>query len=378
MKILTIVGARPQIIKSAALSRAVSLWNERSEEKVVEDVLHTGQHYDERMSGVFYDEMGLGKPRYNLGIGGGSHAHQTGEMMKGVEAIVMNDAYDAVVVYGDTNSTLAGALVAAKQHIALVHIEAGLRSGNMRMPEEINRIVTDSVSDLMFTPTNRGYQNLVNEGLTHRGMVWKCGDVMLDNSLYYKRIVDANPNAVAHLSLDDTKGDFVLATVHRAQNTDDEERLRGIFTALDLLAHEQVVLLPLHPRTRNALSKIGMTVRQDADGREWLGDIRILPPAGYLEMIWLESHARVIVTDSGGVQKEAYYFGRPSVVLREETEWTENVEAGVSVLSGTRAEDVVTATRRMSSLNDAIYPPIYGDGHAAEFILEKMMENIKR
>ncbi len=378
MKILTIVGARPQIIKSASLSRAVSLWNERSEEKVVEDVLHTGQHYDERMSGVFYDEMGLGKPRYNLGIGGGSHARQTGEMMKGVEEIVMEDSYDAIVVYGDTNSTLAGALVAAKQHIALVHIEAGLRSGNMRMPEEVNRIVTDSVSDLMFTPTDRGYQNLVNEGLTRRGKVWKCGDVMLDNSMYYKRIVDTNSNVVAHLALDDTKEGFVLATVHRAQNTDDEERLRGIFTALDMLAHEQMVLLPLHPRTRNALSKMGMTVRQDADGREWLGDIRILPPAGYLEMIWLESHARVIVTDSGGVQKEAYYFGRPSVVLREETEWTENVEAGVSVLSGTRAEDVVEAARRMSSLKDATFPPIYGDGHAAEFILEKMMENIKR
>lgn len=377
MKILTIVGARPQIIKSAALSRAVRKWNEEhSGKEVVEDVLHTGQHYDERMSGVFYREMGMREPTFNLGVGGGSHAYQTGEMMKGIEDAVKRGGYDVMVVYGDTNSTLAGALVAAKEHIPLVHIEAGLRSGNMRMPEEVNRIVTDSVSDLLFTPTERGLANLEKDGLTKRSKVWKCGDVMLDNSLYYRETLDKNPRCAEEMGLSEYGDGFVLATVHRAQNTDDDERLKGIMVALEALSKERTVLLPLHPRTRNALARIGMVCETDKEGREWLNGIRVLPPAGYLEMIWLESHAKVVVTDSGGVQKEAYYFGCPSVVLREETEWVENVEAGVSILSGTRKEDVLKATEQMMKLEGAAYPPIYGDGHAAEFILARMVENI--
>lgn len=353
-KILTIVGARPQFIKAAAISRIV---RERYADSLSEDILHTGQHYDDNMSGRFFDELDIPQPRYNLGVGSGPHGRQTARMLEGIEEIMMSEHYDGVLVYGDTNSTLAGALAASKLHVPVFHVEAGLRSRNMAMPEEVNRVVADRVSSLMFAPTEAACANLRAEGYSDEIIV-NSGDVMFDNVLHFSDIAESSTDIMERLGLED--GGFVLATVHRDFNTDSPDRLNAILGALERLeANGLKVVLPLHPRTRVRLGSY----------QHRLGTV--IEPVSYLEMLRLERHAAVVLTDSGGVQKEAYFFGRPCVILRPETEWVEIVECGAGELTDADGEHIVSACREMYG-KSVSKPDIYGDGHASEKILGKI------
>lgn len=310
MKILTILGARPQFIKAAPVSRAFA------EASIDEAIVHTGQHFDEGMSDVFFEELEIPKPSFYLGIHGGGHGVMTGAMLQALEPLIEFERPDWVLVYGDTNSTLAGALVASKLHIPVAHVEAGLRSFNRRMPEEQNRILTDHLADVLFAPTDTATMRLREEGIPD-DRIHQVGDVMYDSALYYGRLADARRDVLARYSV--TAGDYVLATVHRAENTDDAERLRSIMEGLDDIARQDMtVVLPLHPRTRAAFERYGIQPRY----------IQLIDPIGYLDMVALERHAAVIATDSGGVQKEAYFHGVPCVTLRDETEWVELVEMG--------------------------------------------------
>ena len=309
-RVMTVLGARPQFIKAASVSRAFA------EAGIEEAIVHTGQHFDQGMSDVFFDELAIPKPAYHLGIHGGGHGAMTGAMLQALEPLMESEQPDWVLVYGDTNSTLAGALAASKLHIPVAHVEAGLRSFNRRMPEEQNRIVTDHLADLLFTPTDTATARLREEGIPAE-RIHQVGDVMYDAALYYGRLADERSDVLAQHGL--APGHYALATVHRAENTDDPERLRAIMEGLDEVAREIVpVVLPLHPRTRAAMQ------REDIQP----GSIRLIDPVGYLDMVALERHAAVIATDSGGVQKEAYFHGVPCVTLRDETEWVELVEMG--------------------------------------------------
>jgi UDP-GlcNAc3NAcA epimerase len=341
MKILSVVGARPQFIKAAPVSRVLR-------RKHVEVLVHTGQHYDDNMSDVFFRELDIPQPDINLGVGSGPHGAQTGGMMAGLEKVALEVKPDWVLVYGDTNSTLAAALVAAKLHIPLAHVEAGLRSFDRRMPEEINRVVADHVSDLLMCPTEVAVRNLAREGI-ERG-VHLVGDVMYDAFLFNREAVRTRGGAVKKLGLE--PGTFALATLHRAENTDDPERLRSILHGIDQSGLE--VALPLHPRTRARLA--GPPAAR----------IRVLDPVGYLDMLALEEAAAVIVTDSGGVQKEAYFLAKPCVTLRDSTEWTETVEAGWNVLVGWDSDRIADAMRTFRPTGKR--PELFGDGHAAEKI----------
>lgn len=355
-KILTIVGARPQFIKAAAVSRALA---NGYASQLTEVIVHTGQHYDGNMSQVFFDELGIPEPRYNLEISGGGHGEMTGRMLTGVERVMHEERPDVVLIYGDTNSTLAGALAAAKLHIPIAHVEAGLRSFNMRMPEEINRIVADRVSTLLFCPTETAVQNLANEGIV-KG-VSNVGDVMYDVSLFYSKIARERSTAMQTLQL--TEGDYVLATCHRAENTDDTQRMRSIATALGALAKDIPVVLPLHPRTNQILAKSGLT--------EVLGDVKVIEPLSFLDMIRLEQSAKVILTDSGGVQKEAFFFGVPCVTMRDETEWVETVTSGWNALVGADGERLLKAVNCAAVPTER--PAAYGDGRAADKILAHLL-----
>ncbi|MGQ9756201.1 MAG: UDP-N-acetyl glucosamine 2-epimerase, partial [Desulfotomaculales bacterium] len=354
MKLVDIVGARPQFIKLAPVLKAIEHHNREHPERPIQEVLvHTGQHYDYEMSQVFFDELGLKAPDYHLGVGSGTHGYQTGEMLKRIEEVLLKEKPDLVMVYGDTNSTLAGALTAAKLHIPVAHVEAGLRSFNRRMPEEINRLLTDHVADLLFCPTETAVRNLKREGFTnivndghllpldyapwipddkprtarHVPLVFNIGDVMYDAVLQYVDLAECRSRILEELGLEPKS--YALATVHRAENTDDPVCLRGIFQGLATLAQEGLtVVVPLHPRTRNALSPLSLT--PDPSPRNLL----IIEPISYLDMLMLEKNARVILTDSGGVQKEAFFFRVPCVTLREETEWVETVAAGWNTLVG--------------------------------------------
>jgi UDP-GlcNAc3NAcA epimerase len=315
MKVTTIVGARPQFIKAAVVSRALAALG------IDETIVHTGQHFDDRMSDVFFREMGIPAPAHNLGIGGLSHGAMTGRMLEGIESVIRADTPDWMLVYGDTNSTLAGALAAVKLHIRVAHVEAGLRSFNRAMPEEINRVLTDHASDLLFAPTRTAVANLRNEGID-AARIREVGDVMYDASIVFGRIADAQSRILETLGLE--PGAYLLATVHRAENTDDAARLRAVFAGLAEASRHYPVVLPLHPRTRSMLAKAGIAV---ADR------VRLIEPLGFLDMMMLEKHARLIATDSGGVQKEAYFHRVPCVTLRDETEWIELVEAGANRLA---------------------------------------------
>ena len=352
MRIVTIVGARPQFIKAAAVSRAIA-----ARDDIKEVLVHTGQHYDANMSDIFFEQMAIPRPDYHLGIGGGTHGAMTGRQLERIEEVLVLENPDWLLVYGDTNSTLAGALAAAKLHIPVAHVEAGLRSFNRRMPEEINRVLTDHVATMMFAPTESSRRNLLQEGIADE-KIRVIGDVMYDASLFYKgRAV--KPEWFDALSV--IPGDFVLCTIHRAENTDDRERLRGIFQGL--ADSGQHVVLPLHPRTRSSLAEMDI---------EPSANIHVVDPVGYLEMVWLEMNCRSIATDSGGVQKESYFHGKPCVTLRDETEWIELVSLGANVL-------VAADPHRISqALNDAAgrsvtQSEVYGDGSAAFRVVEALV-----
>lgn len=315
MKVVTVVGARPQFIKSAPVSHALR-------QVATEVLVHTGQHYDANMSDVFFEELGIPQPNYHLGVGGGQHGAMTGAMLAKIEEVLLAEKPDWLMVYGDTNSTLAGALAASKLHIPVAHVEAGLRSFNRRMPEEINRVLTDHASTLLFAPTETAVRHLATEGITRS--VHQVGDVMLDATLHFKGVATAKGQLLERLEL--APGAYYLATVHRAENTDDPARLSAIFGVLAEL--DRPVVLPLHPRTRKRLEEWGQ-------GSLLAGSrLRIIDPVGYLDMILLESQAKAILTDSGGVQKEAYFLQVPCVTLRDETEWDETLRDGWNVLVG--------------------------------------------
>ncbi|MFH0756473.1 MAG: UDP-N-acetylglucosamine 2-epimerase (non-hydrolyzing) [Bacteroidota bacterium] len=374
IRILTIVGARPQIIKAAALSRAIEAG---FSDHVEEVILHTGQHYDDSMSDVFFREMKIPPPRYHLGVGSASHGSQTGQMIEGIEKTILEEKPQGVVLYGDTNSTLAGALAAAKLHIPVIHIEAGLRSFNKQMPEEINRITSDHVSTLLFSPTMTGVNNLKEEGIIHhegetlsfdRQGVYYSGDVMYDNTLFFREAALKQSTILKELELD--RKPYVLATIHRPSNTDVKENLLGILSALEKVAEEHriPVILPMHPRTRKILNQEDLTDENGIAAPEGL--VRFIPAVSFMDMIRLEAGARLILTDSGGVQKEAWFMEKPVVVLREETEWVEIIEAGNGILAGADTHRIAEAARRFMETPPASYPPVFGDGQAAHHILK--------
>jgi UDP-N-acetylglucosamine 2-epimerase len=346
MKIVTVVGARPQFIKAAPLSRALRASHH-------EILVHTGQHYDDAMSGVFFRELGIPRPDYNLGVGSGSHGAQTGEMLRRMEETLLTERPDRVIVFGDTNSTLAGALAAVKLQIPVAHVEAGLRSYNRAMPEEINRVVTDHLSDLLFSPTRTGVENLAREGLTQG--VHLVGDVMFDALRMFLPIAQARSEAMQAFDL--SPGGYALLTLHRAENVDQEERLRSLMEALGGIP--MPVLFPAHPRTRARLDALGLTA-------SLAPQIRLTEPVGYLDMLALQASARVILTDSGGVQREAFFLSVPSVILRKETEWPELVETGSSRLEGKNFSQL--APDCLLSLQPVPPGDLFGDGNAGRKI----------
>jgi len=380
LKILTVVGARPQIIKAAALSRAI---RNHFPGKVREVIVHTGQHYDENMSQVFFDELDIPKPDYNLNVGSATHGKQTAEMLIGIEEVLMKERPNALVLYGDTNSTLAGAMAGAKLNIPVVHIEAGLRSFNRSMPEEINRIVCDHVSALLFSPTMAGFKNLVDEGFSSteekgtnvHGRVYHCGDVMYDNSLYFSKVAQVRSTILKENHLQE--GDFVLATVHRNNNTDEPQRLNALFSSFHEISvrNNIKIVLPLHPRTAKLLVNNLTPELYAAVKANPL--LKILPPVSFLEMIALEKGSKMVMTDSGGVQKEAYFFNKPCIILRSETEWTELVEAGAAVIADADQKKITEAYAKLTALKNMKFPPLFGDGEAASFIIRKMLEHLK-
>jgi UDP-GlcNAc3NAcA epimerase len=379
IKIITIIGARPQIIKAAALSRAI---RNHFQESITEIIVHTGQHYDANMSAVFFEELNIPQPNYNLNVGSGNHGKQTAKMIEGIEEILVIEKPNAIVLYGDTNSTLAGAIAASKIHIDVIHIEAGLRSFNKQMPEEINRIMCDHVSTLLFSPTQSGYQNLIKEGFNtetsapfhiDNPKIYHSGDVMYDNSLHFMEI--ANKNEIILNSNQLEKNNFILATIHRNNNTDEPDRLNAIFSALNKITeqHHIDIVLPLHPRTNHLLkNNLNASLYEKTVSNK---RIKIIEPVSFIEMIVLESNCKLVVTDSGGLQKEAFYFKKPCVILRKETEWVEIVECGAAILVDANETAVLKAYDLLNSNNNLIYPPLFGNGKAAEFICEEIVKN---
>lgn len=361
-QIVTVVGARPQFVKAAVISRLVA-----RREDICEHLIHTGQHYDDNMSDVFFREMDIPRPVVNLEIGSGGHGKQTGEMLAAIEHELQVHKPNAVLVYGDTNSTLAGALAAAKLHIPVAHIEAGLRSFNRKMPEETNRVVTDHVSDLLFAPTETAVENLRHEGLQDR-LIEHSGDVMFDAALHYLEAARALDSVAQRNGLED--GHFTLATIHRAENTDSDLTLRNILDGLNSVGSEMPVLFPMHPRTLAAIHRARLDVKQFAN-------IHVVPPVSYFEMLNVLNAAGLIVTDSGGVQKEAFFFRTPCVTLRTETEWLETISLGWNRLcSPTSSSEIATACNAMLGVSGEKGSP-YGDGRSGEAILEALIRFIQ-
>ena len=377
MKIVTVIGARPQIIKAAALSRAIK---QHFSKEVHEVIVHTGQHYDDNMSQVFFDELGIPAPNYNLGVGSASHGVQTARMIEGIEEILLHEKPDYLVLYGDTNSTLAGAIAASKIHVPIVHIEAGLRSFNKSMPEEINRICCDHCSTMLFSPTATGFKNLINEGFSPDNKrkftidnpgIYHCGDVMYDNSKYFASVADKKSQIIDKEGLRGV--DYILCTIHRDNNTDQPDRLNSIFKALLKISESKMVVLPLHPRTSKLLNvNLEKSLFDKITNNP---NIKILPPASFLDMIVLERHAQMVITDSGGVQKEAFFFQKPCLILRSETEWGEIVECGAAVITDADEEKIIASYNNFSENPPHKFPEIFGDGNAAAFICKEMLEN---
>ena len=378
IKIVTIIGARPQIIKAAALSRAIK---NNFSDKINEVIVHTGQHYDENMSQVFFDELGIPAPDYNLGVGSGKHGAQTAKMIEGIEEILIKENPDYLVVYGDTNSTLAGAIAASKIHIPIAHIEAGLRSFNKDMPEEINRICCDHCSSLLFSPTSTGYNNLIKEGFNPENKkpftadnpgIYHCGDVMYDNSLFFGQRAMSNEQW-ANCQKPIANSQYILCTIHRNNNTDEPKRLNAIVNALIKLSEEKDIIIPLHPRTKKLLNVNLDSATYDTFINN--SRIHITEPVSFLEMISLEKNASLVLTDSGGVQKEAYFFKKPCVIMRSETEWKEIVEVGAAIIADADEEKIIEAYHHFKDNNSIEFPEIFGDGRAAEFICKEMISN---
>jgi UDP-GlcNAc3NAcA epimerase len=357
VKIASIVGARPQFVKAAVVSRAIS-----ATEGMQEVLIHTGQHYDPELSDIFFEELEIPSPDYHLGVGSASHARQTAQMLEGLEPLFVEEAPAVILVYGDTNSTLAGALAAAKLQLPVAHIEAGLRSFNRRMPEEINRIVADHLSTVLFAPTAVAVANLKAEGFSEQAIAL-VGDVMYDAAMFYEPRAERRRSLIEDLGL--TAGHFALATIHRAANTDDAARLATIVEALDRLAGDMRVVFPIHPRTREALERSGLL---DLAGRA----VTLIAPVGYLDMVQLEHGAALVLTDSGGVQKEAFFYRIPCVTLRDETEWTELVELGWNHLAPPVDADTIVATARRALATRGSDSSPYGDGNAAQLIVERL------
>ena len=359
MKIVTILGARPQFIKAGSVSREITRLQQEGV-GIEEVIVHTGQHYDANMSDVFFEEMKIPKPTYFLGVGGTTHGAMTGQMIEKIEEILIKEKPHWVMVYGDTNSTLAGALAASKLHIKIAHVEAGLRSFNMKMPEEINRILTDRVSNVLFCPTQTAMKNLKSEAIDHWGTDTQAilvGDVMQDGAMFYKGLSRKPIN----VQLDD---DFVLCTIHRAENTNDPERLACIVDALNDIAKEKQVIVPLHPRTKKTLEKFDLNT----------GNLTIIDPVGYLNMVWLVSHCDLVMTDSGGLQKEAYFFKKPCVTLRDETEWVELVDAGVNILAGASTLKIMSCFKYFSSsIFSSANTAMYGKGNSSSLIVSYLL-----
>lgn len=379
IKIVTIIGARPQIIKAAALSRAIK----NNFSKQIEEILvHTGQHYDKNMSDIFFSEMGIPEPKYNLNVGSFSHGKQTALMLEGIESILKAENPDYLIVYGDTNSTVAGSLAASKIHIPVVHIEAGLRSFNKSMPEELNRIMTDHASTLLFTPTITGLENLAKEGFQIENLppyhidnpkIYHCGDIMLDNSIYFSEIANQKSKVLEQYNLKENQ--FILCTVHRDSNTDVAQRLTAIFNALQTISlnYHETIFIPLHPRT---LKKLPEMLPQSL-----LNDMKInkniicTEPVSFFDMIKLEKSSKMIITDSGGVQKEAFFFNKPSLILRSETEWIEIVDAGCAKIVDADDQKIIENCALYATNKKLDFPEIFGNGKASEYILTKIIEH---
>jgi UDP-N-acetylglucosamine 2-epimerase len=391
MKLVTIVGARPQFIKAAAVSRAIQSYNRQgsplnlygSREKIKEIWVHTGQHYDFLMDRVFFEELELPRPRYHLGVGSGSHGRQTGMMLERIEAVLLREKPDGTLVYGDTNSTLAGALASAKLNIPLAHVEAGLRSYNRIMPEEINRLLTDHLSTLLFCPTPQAVTNLRLEGIKggKSRLVKNVGDVMYDSILYFSELAERRSTILNDLNLVNPNDrsnpqsafripKYYLATLHRAENTDDPQKLKSILRVLNEIAKTTPVILPLHLRTKRVLQ----VYRLRAEGQR----VRLIDPVSYLDMLRLEKNAEAILTDSGGIQKEAYWFKVPCITLREETEWVETVRQGWNRLVGSNKEKIVEALIHFNGEKPArIQPQLFGNGKAAQRIVQTLAKHFK-
>lgn len=350
-KIVTIIGARPQFVKASAVSRALL-----EGQGIEEIIVHTGQHYDQNMSAVFFQEMEIPQPRYNLEVNGASHGAMTGRMLEKIENVLLDEKPHLVMVYGDTNSTLAGALAARKLNIPLAHVEAGLRSFKMTMPEEINRILTDRISDLLFCPTEKAVSNLEKEGFKHFDCrIYQVGDVMYDSALYYGKQADKKSKIIDRLDLEQKP--FVLCTIHRQENTDDLENLSSIIHALNHLSHEVTVILPLHPRTRKIMQQ-----------HDIVTEFETIEPVGYFDIIRLLKNCRLVITDSGGMQKEAYFFGKHCLTLRDETEWVELTEEGYNTLVGVKENKIIDAFHDKLNEQFIVKSSLYGDGNASDKI----------
>lgn len=359
-KILTIIGARPQFIKASVVSKAIA-----ETDGLQEIIVHTGQHFDANMSDIFFEQLGIPRPHHLLDIHGGSHGEMTGRMLVEIEKVLHKEKPDCVMVYGDTNSTLAGALAAAKLHIPVVHVEAGLRSFNMQMPEEVNRILTDRVSSILFCPTDAAVKNLQQEGFPFvvasgkAQRIEKVGDVMQDSAeLFATRAVVTDGFSL--------KKDFILTTIHRAENTDNPERLRSILEALSDVAQHTPVVLPVHPRTRNIIRNLKLNTE----------NLTLIEPVGYLEMLWLLQHCGLVVTDSGGVQKEAFFMGKACITMRDQTEWVELIEEGVNELVGADKAKIIDAVRRNFGRMVKDEKGLYGGGIAAKKVASILKETL--
>ena len=383
IKLLNIVGARPQIIKSSAISRAIRTG---FSDRITEFTLHTGQHYDKEMSDVFFDELEIHKPDYNLGVGSARHGRQTAAMITGIEEVLLEEKPDGLLLYGDTNSTLAGAVAASKQHFPVIHIEAGLRSFTKTMPEELNRIISDHASTLLFAPTNAAFKNLIHEGFRPENSppytidnpkIYLTGDIMYDNSLFFAELAERKKGELPE-SLEIERNKFVLATIHRDINTDDPKRLETILSTLKHLAEEYKIpfVMPFHPRTMNSLKSGLVNLLEELRKSKY---IRIIPPVSYLTMTFLEKNCFMIITDSGGVQKESHFFKKPCIVLRRETEWIELVANGTVMLADANPDLIRHAFEGyfQSGIN-LEYPGFYGDGKTSEFILREILLLLER